>query len=153
MWYCPTRPWDFADAQKWYRTQNKGKELSTIADLNKCFVRQYGNFAIIWHCRWVPRPLEDGAVFPTPTTSGTSSRTKDGWPTRLEDPVSAIQPVITDMCPAEGHNSTNVVKAQAGHSLGGRLLSVNLAFADGHVESHNRSQIQWQQSGNWTTFY
>ena len=50
MWYCPTRPGDFADAAKWFRTQRKSQELITIDDLNRFFVRQYGNFAIIWHC-------------------------------------------------------------------------------------------------------
>ncbi len=153
MWYCPTRPWDFADAQKWFSTQKKGEQLRTIQDLNKYFVRQYANFAIIWHCWWVPRQLDDGTMFPTPTTSGTFTRTKDGWPTRLEDPVASLQPVITDLCLASGTRTTNVASAQGGHPIGNKPQSVNLAFADGHVESRNFKQIQWQQSGNWTTFY
>lgn len=153
MWYCPTRPGDFADAQKWFQTQRKGETLTAIADLNKYFVRQYGNFAIIWHCWWVPRPLEDGTMFPTPTTSGTFSRTKDGWPTRLEDQAATIQPVITDLCLAEGTKNTNSLNARAGHPISSKVQSVNLAFADGHVETRNGKQIQWQQSGNWTTFY
>jgi prepilin-type N-terminal cleavage/methylation domain-containing protein/prepilin-type processing-associated H-X9-DG protein len=155
MWYCPTRPGDFADAQKWYRTQpnRTGDSLSAIQDLNRYFVRQYGNFAIIWQCWWVPRPLEDGTMFPTPTTSGTFIRTKDGWPTKLEDSVASLQPVISDLCLAEGSRNTNVVNARAGHPIGNKVQSVNLAFADGHVETRNGKQIQWQQSGNWTTFY
>ena len=155
MWYCPTRPSDFAAAQTWYRTQpqSKGESLTRIEDLNKYFIRQYGNFAIIWQCWWVPRPLEDGAMFPTPTTSGTSTRTKDGWPTRLEDSVASLQPVISDLCLAEGTLNTNVANARAGHPVGNKVQSVNLAFADGHVETRNGRQIQWQQSGNWTTFY
>jgi len=153
MWYCPTRPADFADAQRWFRTQNKGEGSMTIADLNKYFVRQYGNFAIIWQCWWVPRPLDDGTMFPTPTTSGTYTRTKDGWPTRLEDPMASFQPVITDLCLAEGTRNTNVANARAGHPVNNRPQSVNLAFADGHVETRNFKQLQWQQSGNWTTFY
>jgi len=152
MWYCPVRPGDFEDARKWFRATKK-TELSTIDDLNKYFIRQYSNFAIIWQCWWVPRPLEDGAMFPTPSTSGTSSRTKDGWPSKIEDPAAAVQPVISDLCLADGHNNTNVANARAGHSIGIKVQSVNLAFADGHVETRNGKQIQWQQSGNWTTFY
>ena len=153
MWYCPTRPGDFADAQKWFRTQSKGEGSMTIADLNKYFVRQYGNFAIIWQCWWVPRPLDDGTLFQTPTTSGTFTRTKDGWPTRSEDLVAAFQPVISDLCLAEGTRNTNVANARAGHPIKDKPQSVNLAFADGHVETRNGKQLQWQQSGNWTTFY
>jgi prepilin-type processing-associated H-X9-DG protein len=153
MWYCPVRPEDFTEAQKWYRTQTKGGSLSTIEDLNRYFVRQYGNFAIIWQAWWVPRPLESGAMFPTPSTPGTTSRTKDGWPTRLEDPVAALQPVISDLCLASGNGNTNVANARGGHPIGNRVQSVNLAFADGHVESRAGKKIQWQQSGNWTTFY
>ncbi len=153
MWYCPVRPADFADAQKWFKTQSKGGTLNTIEDLNKYFIRQYTSFAIIWHCWWVPRQLEDGTMFPTPTTSGTSSRTKDGWPTMLEDPAAAFQPVISDICLAEGTKTTDISKARAGHPINNKVQSVNLAFADGHVETRNGKQIQWQQSGNWTTFY
>lgn len=153
MWYCPTRPQDFASAQQWFREQNTENKSMTIGDLNSYFRRQYGNFAIIWHCWWVPRPLQDGMMFPTPNTSGTSTRTKDGWPTKLEDPMASIQPVITDLCLAQGHNNTNVLNARAGHPMQNGVDSVNLAFADGHVETRNGKQIQWQQSGNWTTFY
>lgn len=153
MWYCPTRPWDFSSAQAWFRQQSKGENLTKIQDLNRYFSRQFGNFAIIWHCWWVPRPLDDGSLFPTPTTGGTATRTKDGWPTRLDDPVSAFQPVITDLCLAEGHRTTNSARARGGHPIRDRVQSVNLAFADGHVETRNGNKIQWQQSGNWTTFY
>jgi prepilin-type N-terminal cleavage/methylation domain-containing protein/prepilin-type processing-associated H-X9-DG protein len=153
MWYCPVRPGDFQDARNWYRTTTKKGELTSIDDLNKYLTRQYGSFAILWQCWWVPRPLDDGLIFPTPTTSGTSTRTKDGWPSKMEDIAATIQPVISDLCLSEGHNNTNVANARAGHPIGTKVQSVNLAFADGHVETRNSKQIQWQQSGNWTTFY
>ena len=153
MWYCPTRPADFEEANKWFRTQKKGENLRSIADLNAYFIRQYGNFAIIWHCWWVPRPLDDGTLFPTPTTSGTVSRTTDGWPTRLEDPVSALQPVITDLCLASGTRNTKLSDIRAGHSINNQVQNINLAFADGHVETRPQKKLQWQQSGNWTTWY
>jgi len=153
MWYCPVRPWEFAEADDWYRKNNNGRGISSVDDLNKYLRRQYTTFAIISHCWWVPRPLDDGELFPTPKTAGTYSRTQDGWPQKLEDRVAAIQPVITDLCLASGTKNTNVLKAVAGHSTGNSLVNVNLAFADGHVETRSTSKLQWQQSGNWTTFY
>src|SRR2546430_1001679 len=33
MWFCPVRPWEFQDADKWFRARNQGRGISTIADL------------------------------------------------------------------------------------------------------------------------
>lgn len=152
MWYCPVRPADYNDANKWFQEKFK-RSLSTVSDLNEYLRRSYTTFAIINHCWWVPRPLEDGELFPTPKTAGTVSRTQDGWPTRMEDPSAAFQPVISDLCLAEGTKTTNLLKAVAGHSIGRLVININTAFADGHVETRPRARLQWQQSGNWTTFY
>ena len=152
MWYCPVRPQDFKAANDWFLAKKK-RSIATVADLNEYFRSGFGNFAILSHCWWVPRPLEDGEIFPTPKTGGTFSRTQDGWPTKLEDANSAIQPVISDLCLSEGVKQTNVLKAVVGHSQGNILININLAFADGHVETRPRSRLQWQQSGNYTTFY
>jgi prepilin-type processing-associated H-X9-DG protein len=35
-----------------------------------------------------------------------------------------------------------------GHFYGGSLQSVNVGFADGHGETHNRQAIRWQYTGN-----
>jgi len=152
MWHCPVRPWEFKEANDWFLT-NKKKPLATVADLNEFFRREYITFAILRHCWWVPRPLDDGEMFPTPRTAGTLSRTQDGWPTRLEDSNSALQPVISDMCLALGQKQTNIVKTILGHPQGNYVVNINLAFADGHVETRSRARLQWQQSGNQTTFY
>ena len=153
MWYCPTRPWDFRAAQEWFSENHDGRSLSSIEDLNEYYKRQYGNFAIIWHCWWVPRPLPDGGFFPGTNISGSATRTDEGWPRKMEDPVAVSQPVISDLCLAEGHLNTNRSEMRAGHPIGEQVQSVNLAFADGHVETRPASSLQWQQSGNWTTFY
>jgi prepilin-type processing-associated H-X9-DG protein len=92
-------------------------------------------------------------LFPTPRTAGTFSRTQGGWPSKAEDAAATVQPIITDLCLAEGTRNTNIFKATAGHSIGKNLVNVNLTFADGHVETRPRARLQWQQSGNWTTFY
>ena len=123
MWFCPVRPGDFADADKWFRDHHQGRGISTVDDLNQYLRREYTTFSILYHCWWVPRPLENGQLFPTPKTSGTYCRTQDGWPQKLEDPIAAFQPVITDLCLAEGTKTTNVLKAVAGHSTGVTLIN------------------------------
>jgi prepilin-type processing-associated H-X9-DG protein len=72
---------------------------------------------------------------------------------RTTDRIAGTQPIISDYCYAAA-NSTNVAGAQAGHSIGSSLRSVNMTFGDGHVETHSRSQVQWQYSGgNGMAFY
>jgi prepilin-type processing-associated H-X9-DG protein len=123
--------------------------------LNK-FLAQYNTqFAVLKHAWWVPRPVAKNSAysFPVPGYAGTQARDTNGWPRRLEDRVATTQPVISDWCDAPGFNK-NLSAAQAGHPIGGKVQSVNLGFADGHVESHSRIQIQWQYvSPQRTAFY
>ncbi|MBI3417072.1 MAG: type II secretion system protein [Verrucomicrobia bacterium] len=155
MWFCPVRPWEFQSADKWFRQRNQNRGIATTADLNKYLTSQFGNFAILQHDWWVPRTLDGDPkrLFPMPGLSGTISRTTDGWPRRLEDSVAALQPILSDQTTAEGSRVTNVAKASGGHSQGKQIQSVNKAYADGHVEAVPRARIQWQHSGNWTTYY
>ncbi len=154
MWFCPTRPWEFQNADKWYRQRNGGNGIKTTGDLNRYLISQFGNFALIQHDWWVPRTLDGDPkrLFPKPGLAGTQTRTKDGWPRSLDDPVASLQPILSDLAAAEGM-ATNVAKAGAGHSAGKKLQSVNKAYADGHVEGVPRARIQWQHAGNWTTYY
>jgi prepilin-type N-terminal cleavage/methylation domain-containing protein len=155
MWFCPTRPGEFTDADDWFRTHNQGRGISNTADLNKYLTSVFGNFAILNHDWWVPRTLDGDPrrLFPTPGLAGTITRTKDGWPRSMFDRVAAFQPVISDLVAEEGQRSTNLSKAFGGHYYHGRVDSVNKAFADGHIEAVSHAAIQWQHSVNWTTFY
>jgi len=155
MWFCPVRPSDYQDADQWFRKMNSGRGISNTTDLNRYLVHRYGNFALLNHDWWVPRTLDNSPtkLFPNPGLPGTVTRTKDGWPRKLDDAVAAFQPIISDLTAAEGVRVTNVAKAFGGHRFANNLRSVNLGYADGHVELRPRSIIQWQHSGNWTTYY
>ena len=159
MWFCPVRPDEFADYNDWAVNNAPMKRpISNTDDLNLALRLRFppGTFAVLLHAWWVPRPVAVNSpnLFPAPGYAGSMSRDSRGWPRRMEDSVAAFQPILSDYCYAPG-TQTNVSLARAGHSQGGKLMSVNLAFADGHVESKPRSQIQWQYSGggNATAFY
>ena len=80
-------------------------------------------------------------------------RTTEGWPVRITDLVAGSQPIISDYCFVAGpHRQTNLDLA-GGHSIAGTLRSVNLTFADGHVETRPKTVIQWQYFGNTAAFY
>jgi len=155
MWFCPTRPGEFDEADKWFRQRNQGRPIANTADLNKYLTSRFGNFALLEHDWWVPRTLDGDPkrLFPSPGLAGTVTRTKDGWPRRLEDPIAALQPILSDLTAAEGSRVTNVAKAGGGHPVGKQIQSVNKAYADGHVELAPKKRIEWQHSGNWTTYY
>ena len=155
MWFCPVRPSEYRDADRWFRKMNSGRGISNTTDLNRYLVQQFGNFALLNHDWWVPRTLDNNPtkLFPSPGLSGTVTRTKDAWPQKLDDPVAAVQPIISDLTAAEGVRVTNVAKAFGGHRFANNMRSVNLGYADGHVELRPRAIIQWQHSGNWTTYY
>jgi prepilin-type N-terminal cleavage/methylation domain-containing protein/prepilin-type processing-associated H-X9-DG protein len=91
----------------------------------------------------------------------------NGFPIKASDHTSNIVPFISDACFA-GYNDNTALSANtsvnninisyannfkpahkySGHVYNGQLSSVNLAFADGHVQLHNKTQIQCYYSGN-----
>jgi len=82
-----------------------------------------------------------------------------GWPKKTSDRCNAFVHFMSDAC-FSGYGTTGdtnvnhinitfannltTAKKSSGHVLGGSLssLTVNLAFADGHVISHKKQQIQ-----------
>ncbi len=152
LWFCPVRPEEFNGANNW-SVLNLGRTLSSTDDLNRYFRARYNNtFAILFHSWWVPRKAGLTSVAFPGVGWGMRTRGTNGWPTRVEDPLGAIQPIITDYCNAGGLQ-TSITLARNGHAVGNDVRSVNAAFVDGHVETRGRRKIEWQYSGVDTAYY
>jgi len=99
-----------------------------------------------------PIAFDNGVLFPSVALSGTQLRDTNGWPRRATDRVAAYQPILSDYCVASG-KQTNTVAMRAGHPFGNKVLSANLAFADGHVETHPRPSLMAVYSAVDSVFY
>jgi len=152
MWFCPVRPSEFDAANTWSQ-QNLGHSLHSLTDLNDYLARAYGTFAVMIHNWWVPRKNSNG-LYPDPANSGVSCRVPYGWPTSLTDPSQVLQqPIITDSCEGPGGDmNVNDIRS-GGHFIGAVFKSANSTFADGHVSTVNKANLQWQYMGNLTSFY
>jgi len=158
MWFCPVRPEEFDAIDKIFQTHYPGRDIVSTDDLNEGLRFVYGgSFCVINHAWWVPRgivgaPNTTKYYYPYPGSTVGKCRGTDLWPMRTTDLVNGSQPIISDYCVISGAN-TNMAQATAGHSFGGTLIAVNLAFADGHVESHPRTVMEWQYYGVDTACY
>jgi len=145
MWYCPVRANEYnADDAQFYSYYHK--HIASLADLTRELqIRNgfSGSFVVLHHAWWVPRAIggDPRYQFPSPTLSGTTCRDTNGWPSRVTDRIAGQQPIISDFCYAPGTNTAGML---FGHSMGNQVVNVNLGFADGRVETHQRSVIQWQ---------
>jgi prepilin-type processing-associated H-X9-DG protein len=109
-----------------------------------------GGYAKLLHCWWVPRTttLYGNAKFPVPNGTGQSAPVGAfEWPLRLSDSTATKQPIISDLAEASTANVSAIPKSTA-HFQGSTLTSINVGFADGHVETHGKSKVAWQFTGN-----
>ncbi len=146
MWYCPTRPQNFAADDAWCRA-TRGHPLSTLDDLTAAVTRSYGpQLAVCYHSWWVPRI---GSLGLYPVTNPSTNP----WPTSLSDAAANRQPILTDR--SANLNNPDPKQAGEGHPWNGKLNSINLLFGEGHVETHKASQVQLRYIGNygWDNFY
>ena len=168
MWFCPVRTQETA-AQYAAARIFLGHDLNTINDLNLYLANFYGGaFVILNHNLWVERTPGPGfvpAMLPNPAVGvmpGTVANTDPafyGWPKKTTDTASAHVPFLSETCfsgygTAQPYSSTDNInitgasniptaKKTSGHVYGANLgsISVNLVFADGHVDSHKKQFI------------
>src|SRR3984957_1343684 len=125
MWYCPVRPNDFSGPiltmsspysggdDTWARLPagtGLGHPLTTLNDLTAAVTRAGFNFAVFYHCYWVPRDGSGSTPDPTdPSKTGyypvPVAPIVDNWPTRLTDREVGLEPILTDR--AVSQNDSN----------------------------------------------
>lgn len=127
----------------------------------------YSTFYMLDYNVWVPRLNGTDIIPPAPNYAGSRFQivqpppaTPFAGPARMSDPVAATNPLITDTAGSGG--ATPPANADAtlpgnpygfgtttNHQEGNRLLGVNQAFADGHVEVHSAADLRPYYRGNW----
>lgn len=159
MWFDPVRPTEFQAAE-----QRLGRPINTIQDLEESFNKNSYREAIINHNWWVPRNMGSG-VFPfdysvntvqPPWMQGTEPGLY-GWPTKASNSKSyTLVPFVSCKAasgnqPSNGLNpppsgkvswNTDDLSPNTAHFVGSKLAGVNAAYADGRVESHNKSKMK-----------
>ena len=170
MFFCPVRQSDEDTANAWFYKNGvpSHRFITTIAQLNQWFTDYQhggrslnGGYAKLLHDWWVPRRNSGnppGPLFPVPNPDPSDgSSVPDGalpWPLKASDKSASLQPIISDLAetPASIKDVNSIQKYNA-HFYDGSLSSINLGFADGHVETHNRAAIGWQYSHQSSYYY
>jgi prepilin-type N-terminal cleavage/methylation domain-containing protein/prepilin-type processing-associated H-X9-DG protein len=163
MWFCPVRMQETA-AQYAAARIVLGHEMNSVADLNTYLSSFFGGFVIMNHNVWVQRRAGGASMMATtiPDPVQTVANTDPaiyGWPQKTTDLPSSRVPFISDAC-FSGYGTTGdanpdhinvdfannlaTAKKSSGHVYGKSVgaISVNMAFADGHVDSHKKQFIK-----------
>lgn len=168
MWFDPVRPDEFNIAEK-----ALGRPIISLADLRASFsYNDYGGEGIIEHNWWVPRSGRPGPGPATMTSQPTWMQNtpvgESGYPSAPGLASWNKVPFISDKAlsstdttagsGAHGQGTITLPKSgvassdpkdicpNTAHFFNGNLNGINAAYADGHVETHTRADIQcgWQ---------
>jgi prepilin-type N-terminal cleavage/methylation domain-containing protein/prepilin-type processing-associated H-X9-DG protein len=156
MYFCPVRQADIDAANAWFYANgvpyHSNLGIVTLAELNQWFTSTSGrsvngHYGKLLHDWWVPR--SNGSImFPVPNGSDAPVNALP-WPGKTSDISASQQPIISDLAESSG-TTTNIstIPNTDAHFFGGVINSINLGYADGHVQLHNRATISWQYTGN-----
>ena len=167
MFFCPVRDADFDAASKWVwlGCSPAHKVLSNLTQLNQYFSSSVtangvpgrgmgsGGYSKLLHDWWVPRANSgmSTSLFPVPDPNGVyTPPNTPPWPLKTSDTSVSKQPIISDLAEYSGAINTSIssIPKNEAHFYNGSLSSINVGYADGHVETHNPFAIAWQFSGN-----
>ncbi len=182
MFFCPVRQKDFEDASAWVYYNCPGRPtLSSVDQLNQWFVSNKaassspyypagrgigGGYSKLLQDWWVPRlnyiagiQLPGNLPAPFPVTPSVLPQQQappnaPSWPLKTSDTSVALQPIISDLAEANKSSTdpANIPNTEA-HFYNGALDSINVGYADNHVETHNRLSISWQYTCQSSYYY
>ena len=163
MFFCPVRPDDLTAANTWFYNNgipyHSALGIVTIGQLNQYFTSTSGRslnggYGKLFHDWWVPRSNPGTTLLFPSLASGTTPPGAQNWPLKTSDSSAAFQPIISDYAEtALGDTNVNHIPKTEAHFDGGVLSSINVGYADGHVETHGKSKISWQYSAESSYFY
>jgi prepilin-type N-terminal cleavage/methylation domain-containing protein/prepilin-type processing-associated H-X9-DG protein len=158
MFFCPVRTADLEAANTWFYQNGvpAHQSITTVDQLNQYFISPTGRsvnggYAKLFHDWWVPRSttLNGNAMFPDPNGLGQSAPANAyAWPLKSTDNGVSFQPIISDLAEAGGQTTVTSIPNNEAHFNSGGLSSINCGYADGHVETHSKSKVIWQFTGN-----
>lgn len=172
MWFDPVRPDEYAAVVTALGYAPNIQQLTTYLTKNfgECIINDN------W---WIPRtqgttsfPTDFSTVNPIswPAWANGTPSAQYGWPVKTTSRSAALVPFIsckaasavgqkanglTDSLSGKASSSPNDMCPNTAHFMGGKLLGVNAAYCDGHVETHNKSQMHcgYVNAGNIYWFY
>jgi prepilin-type N-terminal cleavage/methylation domain-containing protein len=166
MFFCPVRDQELDWANQWFYTYGKPshRAILSLSDLNQWFMGSSTQgtwpvvgrsvnqgYAKLLHDWWVPR-RNIGANWSFPVPGAPHQITPPGvppWPLKTSDTTLALQPIITDLAEINGSSTDpKDIPKNSAHFYNGALHSVNVGYADNHVETHNALSVAWQFTGN-----
>lgn len=155
MWFCPVRTSNLEEANNNLRARvAPSRDIGNLDDLRIAVQYSGLNFGVIYHDVWIPRqsgtanfPNQWNTVLNLPNPNANESHQ---WPSKSTDATISQVPILSDRVIG---SSTTLNGAVEGHSANGRVVSANLLYGDGHVESRNASAMKWRWKGTYYTYY
>lgn len=153
MWFCPVRPENFQTAND-KCIASTGHGINNLDDLKIGVQYNTLSFGVIYHDVWIPRP-SGTTTFPQQWNSilgmpNLNANEDYQWPSKSTDQTVSKVPVLSDRTIGSAKALDGAVE---GHSSGGKIVSANLLYGDGHVETRPATKMQWRWKGTYYTYY